>query len=142
MKKITIKRKSEWQNRKRKIAIYVDDEKVGTIDNGEIKEFELKEGKHKIKAKIDWYGSKEFDFELSENFKGYFEVSGFKNGNVVNILLLVLMFLYFILNILSRQQSLSFNTKYILIPLIPLFLYYLYYISLGKNKYLELHLKK
>lgn len=44
MSKIRIKRSSEWNNRIRTIGIYINEKKVGIINNGETKEFEVNKG--------------------------------------------------------------------------------------------------
>ena len=67
MWKLIIKRSSEWNSRLRDIGIYLDNKKIGEIRNGEFKEFDVPEGTHKLKAKIDWCRSETLDFKSSEN---------------------------------------------------------------------------
>ena len=64
MAKINIQRTSEYNNRMRDYQIYIDNKKVGTIENGENKDFEIEEGTHIIEAKIDWCGSPKVTIEI------------------------------------------------------------------------------
>ncbi len=143
MKKITIKRSSEWNNRGRKIGVYIDGEKVGVIKNGEIKEFIIEEGSHKIKAQIDWCGSNNIEFDISNNFKGYFELSGFKYANWLMPLVGFLTAGFFLPRAFGNKEIFGSELEYIFILLVsPMFLYLVYYLTIGRNKYLQLKLKK
>lgn len=65
MENLIITRISQHVNRARKIHIYLDDEKIDSIKNGETKKLNLEVGTHKIYAKIDW--CKTVPLELSIN---------------------------------------------------------------------------
>ena len=52
-----MKRKSQWANKMRDIGLYLNGEKIGALDDGETKEFEIEPGLHRLSAKIDWCGS-------------------------------------------------------------------------------------
>ncbi len=54
MTKIKIERNSEWNNKGREIGIYIDGEKVKTINEGETQDYAIENGKHEFYAKIDW----------------------------------------------------------------------------------------
>jgi len=51
---IMIRRTSQYVNRLRQINIFIDDQKVGGVANGESKAFEVTPGQHSVFAKIDW----------------------------------------------------------------------------------------
>ena len=143
MKQITIKRNSEWNNRGRRIGLYIDGEKIGTLKNGEIKKFNIEEGHHKIKARIDWCGSDNVEFDLSDNFNGYFELSGFKHGNWLTPLMGILGAGFFLPRLFTKNEIFGSEIANLLILIIsPMFLYLLYYLTIGRNKYLQLILKK
>ena len=59
MAKIKLQRTSENKNRLGDYQIYIDGQKIGTIANGETKEFETNNGQHSLVAKIDWSSSPE-----------------------------------------------------------------------------------
>ncbi len=80
MAKLKITRTSEWHNRMREIGIYLDWQKLGTIANGETKEFDIPAGNHKLKAKIDWCGSRELILSVSDHETKNVTLSGFKQG--------------------------------------------------------------
>jgi hypothetical protein len=65
MSKIVISTVNEWNNKLRDYSIYVDGQKIGTVGNGDIKTFDIADGHHSIKAKIDWCGSRQIDFSIS-----------------------------------------------------------------------------
>ena len=97
MAKIILKRTSEYVNRMRDYKIYLDGLNIGTIANGETKQFEINTGQHSIIAKIDWCCSPEINVNLIENETKSLKVGGFKNGNWIMpsglILLVIVLFL-------------------------------------------------
>jgi hypothetical protein len=101
MGQVVITRSSEWNNRRREIGIYVDGEKLGTVANGDTKTFELPSGPHTIKAKIDWCGSREKEFSISDGQKKYFRLSGWKFGNIV----MPATFLIIVLHIILKRVA-------------------------------------
>ncbi len=55
MNSILITRESRlWINRFRSYKILIDNKVVGTLTDGESKEFSVTPGEHSIQAKIDW----------------------------------------------------------------------------------------
>ncbi|MCF4101873.1 DUF2846 domain-containing protein [Gillisia sp. M10.2A] len=48
MSKLVIKKRSEWMNKMCKIELHLDGSKIGSIENGETREFEIEPGNHKI----------------------------------------------------------------------------------------------
>lgn len=131
MGKIVISRQQEWNNKLRQIGIYMDGEKIGTIGNGEVKTFDVPEGNHAIKARIDWCGSRELNFFISGDDKKYFKLSGFKYSNIVMPLAIVLV----ILSLILRKV---FHVDYAAWLILPVFLILFYYLSFGRNEYLTL----
>ena len=129
--KIVISRKQELNNRLRQIAIYIDDQKIGTIGNGDVKTFDVPEGAHSIKAKINWCGSRELKFGVAGEEKKYFSLSGFKYSNFIGPLAIVLLLLHLMLRRI-------FHLDYVIWPLLPLFLVFFYYLTIGRNDYLRL----
>ncbi|MCY0967785.1 hypothetical protein [Chryseobacterium wangxinyae] len=76
MAKIIINRSSEYSNNLRSIGIYLDDIKIGELLDGESEEFEIEEGKHKIRAKIDWCRSNLVDLNVKSDETLRFNLSG------------------------------------------------------------------
>lgn len=131
MGKIIITRNQEWNNKLRQIGIYVDGIKIGTIGNGEVKTFEIPEGNHSLKAKIDWCGSREIDFSVAGEEKKYFKLSGFKYSKIIMPLAIALFILSFVLRKL-------FHIDYAAWLILPIFLLLFYYLTFGRNDYLTL----
>lgn len=131
MAKIIITRTSEWNNRLRSVGIYVDDQKIGTIANGETKTFDIADGQHNIRAKVDWCGSRTVDFSISGEEKKYFRLSGYRYSRYMGLVVASIIILNFIL-----KRTIGLN--YVLWLIIPLFVYLLYYITFGRNDYLRL----
>jgi hypothetical protein len=64
MATIKIFRKKEWRTRNTVVEIYMDEQRIGYIANGETKEFEAPAGHHQLKAKMGWYGSRKVNCTL------------------------------------------------------------------------------
>ena len=133
MARIIIERSSEWNNRVRKIGIYIDGEKVGTINNGEKKEYEVEFGKHEVYAKIDWCYSQKIELNINENETTELKLTGFKYGSSILPIMLGFLATYYLL-------TLIFDIKLIHIVWVPVIvlLYPTYFITFGKNRYLIL----
>ncbi|WP_158962608.1 hypothetical protein [Myroides fluvii] len=76
MSKIVVKRSSEFSNKARKIAIYLGEKKIGTIEDGETKVFDIPSGHHTLTAKIDWCKSNDLSFTIQEGKMQYFNLKG------------------------------------------------------------------
>lgn len=133
MQKLIIKRSSEWTNKFRAIEIYLDEKKIGNIEDGEIKEFEVEPGKHTIKAKIDWCGSNSLELYIEDNQTKYMELSGFKFSKFISPLILITLLIYFVLN-----KQYDFNPDILLLLITPPTLYIFYYLTFGRNKYITI----
>ncbi len=131
MATIKLQRTSEYNNRLRDYQIFVDGQKVGTISNGQTKEFETPPGEHKIFAKIDWCSSQEISFKAAETQPKSFLIGGFKIGNWIMLVSIGIIALHFIL-----KYTIDFS--YTIFLIIPAFLLLLYYLTTGRKKYLTL----
>ena len=134
MTKLIITRSSEWNNRARNYGIYLDNNKIGTIANGETKEFDS--GNHNINGKIDWCTSPKIEFSIQENESKEIEMGGFKYGNIIMPIGLGIMLIILLITFLFKIES----NILILFSGIG-FLYPLYYMTLGKNRYLTIREK-
>ncbi|WP_019039647.1 hypothetical protein [Psychroflexus tropicus] len=137
MTKIRVERNSEWNNKARAIGIYIDGEKVGIINDGETKEYEVENGKHEVFAKIDWCRSPKIKLHLTENKTKSLKLSGFKYGKWILPTLLGIMLLYFL-----GKYALNTDLNFLIWIVVIGFLYPIYHITFGKNRYLILAEKK
>ena len=133
MTKIRIERNSEWNNKARAFGIYIDGERVGTINDGETKEYEIGNGNHEIFAKIDWCRSPKIDLSVTENEIKTIKLSGFKYGGLILPTLLGIMFIYFI-----GKYALNVDLNFLIWIMAIGFIYPIYFITFGKNRYLLL----
>ena len=131
MATIKLQRTSEYVNLYRDYHIYLDGEKIGTLSNGETKEFETTDGQHSLIAKIDWCSSPTLTFYVDKLKTKQIKVGGFKYSNWTMIIGFLLLVLGFVLNYL-------FDNEWSIFLPIPAFLLLIYYFTLGKNKYLTL----
>lgn len=60
-------RTDERTNQKAEMVLFLNGKQLGTIGNGEKKSFEIPQGFHKLKARIDSSGSKSYSFKLKED---------------------------------------------------------------------------
>ena len=134
MAKIKIKRTNELNNRARQIGVYLDNNKIGTILNGETKEFDVPSGKHTVRAKIDWCGSKDLTCQINENEIKTVTISSFRYGNYLMPGFAGLMILYFILKMFVDSQF----TNILLVIIAPILLLVAYYLTIGRNSYLQI----
>jgi hypothetical protein len=81
MATIRIKRTSEYINLLRDYKIFIDGQQVGTIANGEIKDFPTTVGQHIVTAKIDWCSSPDVSIDVKENQTINLNVYGLKTLN-------------------------------------------------------------
>lgn len=134
MAKLIIRRTSEWNNRMRSFGIYLNDQKIGTIRNGEIKEFEVEPGIHELKAKIDWCESETIKVEVKADKAKALELTGFKYGKYMMPISLVLCIVYF-----AFRETLKINSGLFLAILSPVLLYLVYIMSFSRKKYLRIY---
>jgi len=132
MAKLIIKRTSEWNNRMRDMGVYLDEQKIGTIRNNEIKKFEIEPGEHQLSAKIDWCRSKTISFNSIENKTQKYELTGFRHGKWI----VPITFLIILINF-GLRLFWNFEEIYFLIFIVHLFAYIFYYLTFGSNKYLR-----
>ena len=133
MSKLIINRRSEWTNRGREIGLYLNKEKIGTIKNGETKEFQLKPGNHNLKAKIDWCGSQEHTIAIKENSSKTVELTGFPKSKWTLPILILVQFI-----LLGLSYFIEINQYIMMAFSISLLLYIFYPITIGRNHYLKL----
>jgi|SRR5690554_50550 len=131
MATVRLKRTSEYNNRIRDYKIFIDGQQVGTIANGETKDFPTTVGQHTVRAKIDWCSSPELSIELKENQTSSLKVGGFKYGQILILVGLGLIVLHFILSKFA-------DFDYTILLFAALFLLMVYYLTIGRKKYLTL----
>ena len=131
MATIILNRTSEYVNRLRNYSVYIDGKKVGTLADGETKEFVVTPGHHSIVTKIDWCSSKTITFDLSDDEMKEFKVGGFKNaGWLVPTAIIVI--------VLSYIVNLKYGFEYLFYLAVPAFLLLVYYLTVGRKRYLTL----
>src|SRR5690606_12368259 len=97
MATIKIRSANEYINKMRAIKILVDGKEIGSIADGETKELRTPEGQHKIEAKIDWCGSPELSFNITDTEIKHLTVSGYKNSTLIISAALILSVIHFVL---------------------------------------------
>ena len=128
---IKITRTKEWNNRLREIGIYMDKQEIGTISNGETKEFDVSTGQHTFNAKINWCGSQELQCMITETDNKTLTISSFKFLKFFIPIFSSLISLHLILNLL-------FKINFIIWLIIPACLILAYYLTLGRNDFLTM----
>lgn len=127
MKKITVNRSRENINILRDYHIYSDGKKLGTIANGETKDFDIPSNAHNIYAKIDWAESNKLKIGNQKTF----EVGANRNflialtGGLAGVLI-------------SVAANLFTDRLWPVLLMLPGFTVMLYYLTFGRKKYLIL----
>jgi hypothetical protein len=130
MPTIVINRTSEYSNRLRNYHLFLDGKMIGTISNGQTKQFKTTPGQHTIVAKIDWCSSPEVSFTLSETDKKELTVGGFAHGTWIMSIAIGVIVLDFFL-------SFIFHFYYTIIFIFTVFVFIVYYVTIGRKKYLK-----
>lgn len=127
---IRLQRTKALINLTRKYEIYIDENKVGTIANGETIEVQISAGKHKIFAIVDWVSSQEIDFYIKDTQTINFNINVSKK--IYWLLLLV-----FGIGILGNITN-SYHHNSLLIITVLNFGFLIYISTVGRKKYLTL----
>lgn len=134
MGKIIIKRLPAYGDALRDYKIYIDGKKIGSIGEGESKEFEVPEGKHIIYGKIDCFKSQKIAFDIVDNNEKYFEVKS--NMSFIKLGITIFTGMMFARFIVGKKHDIFYSILYFVSSLvIMLIIYYLLYI---KTKYISL----
>jgi hypothetical protein len=129
---LRIIRSSEWANMKRDISIYINGQKLGTISNGQTKDFHINGGQYILYAQIDRATSNSVTIYIDEHGIKVFKLKGFKYANRFLALTLVLFILGLIL-------STAFDINVLIWIAAPiLLLNVLYYTTIRRGRYLNL----
>lgn len=131
MATLRIRRNSEFNNKMRNFKIFIDGQQVGTIADGETKDFETTMGEHIITAKIDWCSSQDILVNVNHDQIIHLKLTGYKYGQVLAPIGFGLIILHFLL-------SIFISVDYIIYFVTPIFLLLLFNLTIGRKKYLEL----
>lgn len=138
--KIYINRKNEFFNRNQPCQIYIDGEKVGTVDSGEENYFEVDEGEHTIVAKMGiasstWMGGSP---KVKVLLKGG-EIQKLKVSGLGGLLWLIGFMVFVVVAISAIKPYVDFDFKnYFIVTYAGLFI--LFYFTILKRRYLSLTL--
>lgn len=130
MARLIVKRKSEWLNWARSVSIYLDGQKIGSVSNGDTGEFQIAEGDHQLKARIDWCGSQIHSFTVTGEQAYTVKVNSYKYSLLILLSEMVLLITHVIV-----QKT--YGISYIFWFIIPFFLCSIYYVTFGRNQYLQ-----
>lgn len=79
MPKITIERPYEWQNQRKKIDVYIDNSKVGSVGVNETVQFGAEAGKQTLTLKNLWPSpNTSIEVDLSDNRDKIIKVKSYK----------------------------------------------------------------
>ena len=131
MAKLIISRRKEWQNKSRKFKLFIDGEQIDVINDGEIKEINLSQGKHTIVFKVDWCSSPELEFDFSDDKTRAIEVSGYKLMRWIYPIFLLIFGAFLI-----AKWIFEIYIDELMYVSIPIILILFYYLTLGRKKYL------
>jgi hypothetical protein len=138
MPKLRIHRKREWINKLRAIELYVNDEKIASIDDGETIELEIPEGEVAFYSKIDWARSN--TLKVSGNTE--VELSSFMSRNkALRYVFLSFLAISFIATIISMllNNVIPQTVMYALLGISIIILGVMgYFLTVGRKRYLFL----
>lgn len=129
MAKLIVTRSSEWTNRGRAINIYLDGQKLGPMKNGATQEFDIPDGIHSLQAKIDWCGSRNYSFMVTDNDTKTIRISSFGYYVHFTPICMAVIALYFFLHFMLHLDYFIW-VVFLIIPV------QLYFLTFGRNDYL------
>ena len=140
--KIIITRGSEWLNRLRAYAVFIDGNQVGTVKNNSSEEFIVEPGVHKLYCKLAYYSSQEFTIDIKQD-----EIVYLRTKNALRFYwpLYILLLLGLVITVLKRRMMATgaVTSSYLQwVFILPFFLYVLYYLTAGRKKYILLEKDK
>ena len=92
---LKISRDSQYINCLRKYKIYIDNTLLDTINNGEIKEINLSNGKHSIFFKLGFFKSNTLSFTVKDNQFLHFKLNSSLNLlKLCTVLICIIFFKY------------------------------------------------
>ncbi|MBW3518082.1 hypothetical protein [Flavobacterium sp. NKUCC04_CG] len=131
---IKIERKNDLSNRFRDYNIYIDGNKVGTIANGEVKEFTVdSSGTHSVKATIDWCSSQELFLNLNSADTIPLKLNSITTKWGIYYFLLTL----FVAGINFVYKN-EFISQLMMVIVLPGLLIMIYFFTFARKKYLKL----
>jgi hypothetical protein len=129
MATLMIKRGNEYVNAARKIGIYLDETKIGTLSNGSTATFEIPAGTHKLHGKIDWCASREYEFTIGDNETKHLKLSGIPHSNNIMLATAIIFVVHIILVVTTGFSYLGWLV-------LPSLLIMFYYLTFGRKDYL------
>lgn len=130
---IKIQRGSGFADKIRKYKVFINNEQIGVISEGEIKEYNVNPGTHTISTKIDWAGSKDVIVNLKEN-----DVVNLRVENYTAKHLLISVYFIVFVSLLHIVLLATLNFQYTSLLFIPILAIMSYFLTIGRNKYLTL----
>jgi hypothetical protein len=61
-----VRTSARWRDRARNYRVVIDGAKVGSVADSDVAEFDVEPGRHTIRLRIDWTGSRELPFSIGE----------------------------------------------------------------------------
>ncbi|MAM18496.1 MAG: hypothetical protein ABGW91_04135 [Christiangramia sp.] len=136
MPKIVVHRETEWANKARKVAIFLNGKKLGTIEDRQVIAFEVPEGEQELVAKIDWCRSNKLMLHLQPDELEHVKIEGFVFSSyffpVSMLILLIYLGVYFTTGV---------NNVYLAAAVMCCLGYLLFFLSVGRKHYLQLKIK-
>ena len=111
----------------RDLRIYLDDRKIGILPPNETREIDLPAGEHKLKAKLGFYGSKDYLFTLFNKERRSFTIS----KNYVWIILFIIF-----ITIIIALKTFTAQNKGLLLGFIVIGL--VYFLLIRRNSFYKI----
>ncbi len=114
---------------RRNFKLYLDDQEIGIISNGQTIEFDVTRGQHLLKAKVDFHGSADELVELSQYETRAYQLGCSQKNNTAFAVSMSLLTIFFIAN----SQNNSIYSLPFLVAGLGIFIYYF---IIKRNQYL------
>lgn len=128
MGKVRIQRSNQWYGGVRDYKIFLDNQKIGEVGMGDIKEFTIPDGEHQLFARIDWFETKKVSLNLEKDEVKEIILKSSQKSKLTIPFIFILPFLVYLTDL---------RLEFLLLLFIPLALILLYTLTYGKRSFIK-----
>ncbi|TAH30316.1 MAG: hypothetical protein EAZ06_03620 [Cytophagales bacterium] len=129
---LKIERPNQYLSLGRKFEILLDGEVIGKVENGETKEFSIPEGKHSIKAKVEFFGSSDLPIEIDE-----LKTKNIKLSNNIYISFVMVLANFLMLSDIILFRFLDIKLNLFIFSLAPILIILCFILSINNHLVIE-----
>jgi len=115
MPKISVHRNKNWMISLKMFEVFLDEQRIGYLTNGETAEYEVPAGPHNLKVKMGMLGSKCIDFNVYNKETKSFSVS---RNQIITVIFIILLLLAILMETYYRNTFKRERWVFVIIPVL------------------------